>query len=212
MTISSTINYAGGDQHAFERVLSKLSGNNTAKTSGITKSLRLDQDIFSKVEQQASKNGTSFNAEINNMLRKYVEWDMLASTVGMIPIARPVLSEIFQKLLTREQVIDLANSIARLASLDMVLFMKGNLTLESFLSWLKTRMEHGSQVNYAVEDNGHQMRMIFKHDLGENWSIYHKIITEHILYEILRENATIGVEISPTTLVLCFRRINGPTG
>ena len=139
------------------------------------------------------------------MLRKYADWDMLASAVGMIPIAKPVLSEIFQKLLTKEQVIDLANSIARFASVDMALFMKGNLTLESFLSWLKTRMEHCSQVNYVIEDNGHQMRMIFKHDLGENWSIYHKIITEHILYEILRENATIGVEISPTTFVLCIR-------
>lgn len=205
MTISSTINYTSESQHVFERVLSKLNGNNTAKTGSITKSLRLDQDIVSKVEQQASKNGTSFNAEINNMLRKYVEWDMLASAVGMIPIARPVLSEIFQRLLTKEQVIDLADSIARLASLDMVLFMKGNLTLESFLSWLKTRLEYCSKINYAVGDNGHQMRMIFKHDLGENWSIYHKIIIEHILHEILRENATIGVEISPTTLILNFR-------
>lgn len=202
--MSSTINYTSESQHVFERI-SKLSGNNTAKRGSITKSLRLDQDIVSKVEQQASKNGTSFNAEINNMLRKYVEWDMLASTVGMIPIARPVLSEIFQKLLTKEQVIDLANSIARFAIHEMALFMKGNLTLESFLSWLKTRMEHCSEVNYAVEHNGRQMRIMFKHDLGENWSIYHKIITEHILHEILRENTTIGVEISPTTLILNFR-------
>ena len=122
--LNDNIFYAGEVQHTFERVLSRLNGNNIAKTSGITKSLRLDQDIVSKVEQQASKKGISFNAEIDDMLRKYIEWDMFASTVGMIPVARQVISEIFQKLLTREQVTDLANGIARLASLDMVLFMK----------------------------------------------------------------------------------------
>jgi hypothetical protein len=131
---------------------------------------------------------------------------MLASKVGMIPIARPILSEVFQRIMTKEQVINLANNVAKKVICETSHFMNGTLTLESFLSWLKTRMEHCSNVNYAVENNSAnlQIMVIFKHDLGENWSIYHKIILEYIFYEILKKT-NIRVEISDAAIVPYFR-------
>jgi hypothetical protein len=148
---------------------------------------------------------------------------MFESKVGMIPIARPVLMEIFQNIMTKDQVIqladkiaknviretviDLADKVAKNIVSEIVLFTKGSLTLESFLSWLKTRMQHCSAVNYWVEDNYNnispQIKVIFKHDLGENWSLYHKIIIEHIFYEILGQKE-VEIEISGTTISLCF--------
>jgi hypothetical protein len=62
---------------------------------------------------------------------------MLASRIGMIPIARPIVSEIFQNIMTKEQVIDLANYVAKNVIREAAYFMKGNFTLTSFLSWLK---------------------------------------------------------------------------
>jgi len=188
----------------FEKVLSVLS-NNRIKTNSITKSFRLDEDLITKITQEAKNNNTSLNAEINTLLRKYIEWDMLASKVGMIPIAKPVLSEIFQGIMTKE-VIDLANRVAKQAIREIVYFMTANLTLESFLSWLKTRMEHCSELNYVIEKNSitPQIKIIFKHDMGENWSIYHKIILEYIFNEILGMN-TFEINVSNTTLILCFR-------
>lgn len=84
--------------------------------------------------------------------------------------------------------------------------MKGSLTLESFLPWPKTRMEYCSKVNCMIEDNYNninpQIKLIFKHDLGENWSIYHKIILDNIFYEL--GTYTVGIEATPTTLQLYF--------
>ena len=189
-----------------QSVIDVLKGN-TAKTKGVTKSLRLDEDILRKIDQQATNSNNSLNAEINNILRKYVDWDMFASKVGMIPIARPILSEIFQNVMTKEQVIDLADKVAKNIVSEIVLFTKGSLTLESFFSWLKTRMQYCSAVNYWVEDNYNsispQIKVIFKHDMGENWSLYHKIIIEHIFYEILGKKE-VETEISGTTISLCF--------
>jgi len=83
--------------------------------------------------------------------------------------------------------------------------MTANLTLESFSSWLKTRMEHCSELNYVIENSiSPQIKIIFKHDMGENWSIYHKIILEYIFNEILGMN-TFEINASNTTLILCFR-------
>jgi len=44
-----------------------------------------------------------------------------------------VLSEIFQRIMTKEQVIDLANRVAKQAIREIVYFMTANLTLESFI-------------------------------------------------------------------------------
>lgn len=61
----------------FQEVLAALEGgNNIGKIKSITKSFRLDEDIISKIDRRARSNNTSLNAEINNILRKYVEWDM----------------------------------------------------------------------------------------------------------------------------------------
>ncbi len=169
----------------------------------VTKSFRLDEDIVSKIEQHARNNSTSLNAEVNNILRKYIDWDMPASKVGMIPIARPILSEIFQNIMTKQQVIDLANNVAKNVIHETILFMKGNVTLESTLSWIKTRMQHCSEVNYAIDNNVPQIKIMFKHDLGENWSIYHKSILDYTFYELGKYN--VGIEATPTTLILCIK-------
>ena len=191
----------------FQEVLSALNGRNTAmQTKNITKSFRLDEVIVAKIDEQARNNNTSLNAEINNILRRYVDWDMLANKVGMIPIDRPILSKIFQNIMTKEQVIELANNVAKNVILEAARFMKGSLTLESFLSWLKTRMEHCSEVNYVIDDNNtaREIRIIFKHELGENWSLYHKIVTIHIFKKVLHIT-NIEAETSNTMLTLCFK-------
>jgi hypothetical protein len=207
--MSQTMSSSDQDYSEFQRILSAFKAINTKKIKGVTKSFRLDEEIITKIAQQAENNNTSLNTEINNALRRYIEWDMFAGKVGMIPINRPVLSEIFQRMLTKEEVIDLANRIAKNTIPEMVYFMKGNLTLESFLSWLKTRMEHCSELNYTVEENSNsvpQISIIFKHDLGENWSIYHKVITDYIFKEILKIN-TVEIQASTTTLILCLKQI-----
>jgi hypothetical protein len=204
MLTSETNSQAHG---GLQEVLSVLnSGITCKKIKNITKSFRIDEDTITKIDQQARNNNTSLNADINSLLRKYVEWDMLASKVGMIPLARPIVAEIFQSVMTTEQVVKLANDVAKNVIHETAYFMKGNLTLESFLSWLKVRMERCSKLNYTIENNtfNPQIKVIFKHDLGENWSIYHKIVLEYIIHEILRET-DVQVEASGTALILCFR-------
>jgi hypothetical protein len=53
--------------------------------------------------------------------------------------------------------------------------MKNRMYLESFLSWFESRMassftetNHTAKVGYPF--------YVLKHELGENWSLYHRII------------------------------------
>lgn len=90
MLTSTNINRGHND---LQELLYILNGK-AKKTQSTTKSFRLDHDILNKIDQQARSNNTSLNSEINSILRKYVEWDMLVNKVGMIPIAKPIVSEI----------------------------------------------------------------------------------------------------------------------
>ena len=70
---------------------------------------------------------------------------------------------------------------------DIALFMKGDIDLESFLSWFEARMKASSiEVNHNIKNDTHTI--ILKHDLGENWSLYHKTVLELIFREVLDKN------------------------
>lgn len=61
------------------------------------------------------------------------------------------------------------------------------MDVESFLEWFETRMKTSSvEISHQRLDDTSKMHYyIIKHDLGKNWSIYHKAIFEYILQDVL---------------------------
>jgi hypothetical protein len=53
----------------------------------------------------------------------------------MLPIAKPIVYEM-KNIMTREQVIELADRVSKNVTRETAHFMKGSLTLNSFLLWL----------------------------------------------------------------------------
>lgn len=98
---------------------------------------------------------------------------MFEPKVGMIPIAKPIVVEIFKKT-SKEEISSMAVNIGEDVVHDIPLFMKNRMDLESFLSWFETRMASSlTETNQTMQDGYHVY--ILKHELGENWSLYHKI-------------------------------------
>ncbi len=84
---------------------------------------------------------------------------------------------------------------------DLVLFMKNKIDLNSFLSWLELWLKKNSTAgfNHNVEKNSIHT-CIMRHDLGENWSLYHKIVLESVFKETLK----IPIQINITNSTLSF--------
>ena len=171
----------------------------TRATKTIT--FRIDQDLINKIENESKRREINLNRMVNEIFRNYVEWDMLEPQAGMIPVAKAVVAEIFRNM-EKEQVISLAKQVGKNATYDIILFMKkGKVDLDSFLSWLKMWLSKNSTAgfNHTVEDDNIHT-YIMKHDLGENWSLYHKIVLEFIFNEVL--NKPLNISISEE--VVCF--------
>lgn len=164
-------------------------------------SFRIDRGVTQKLQEKAGEENISLNGLINRVLKKYVEWDIyFQSKAGMVPISKPVVKEIFDNLNT-EEVIRIATNVAKKAVYDTALFMKGGkMDPDIFLSWFLLRMQNCSEILKSPEEKGGTNTYVLKHDLGENWSLYHKTVVESIFLEILHKPIHISNTESTITL------------
>ena len=154
---------------------------NPKKTSTMT--FRIDEDVLNKLRSESEHRETSLNTFVNHIFKRYVEWDMYEAKVGMIPIAKPIILELFGNL-TKDHVVDMATRIGKNVVRDTALFMRGDFNLNSFISWFEARMRASSiEINHNIKNNAHTF--IIKHDLGENLSLYHTTVLGLIFREVL---------------------------
>lgn len=156
-------------------------GDKRKKSKTVT--LRIDEDILNELYDEADIDSISLNSLVNSVLKRYVEWNKFDDKASMIPVASPVLKDLFNSL-SKDKVINLAKDKAKDAIYNVILFMNGNVDLDTLISWYVQRMKHCSEISEKNEDNG-TSKIIFKHELGENWSLYHKVILESICHDFL---------------------------
>ncbi len=166
----------------------------------ITKSFRLNAGVVKKLRFQAEHEGMTINSSVNHILLKYVQWDMFEPYSGLVPLAKPVVAELFGKR-SIEEIVEIAARVGKNAVLGAATTIKGKVDLNSFLSFLEAEMNHyGIHIRHNIEGNTHIYTL--KHELGENWSIYFKTVLDSIFNEVLEKH--IETIISKTTLEFKF--------
>ena len=65
------------------------------KTRSIT--FRLDTMVIEELQRDADQGEISLNVLVNQVLRRYVEWDRYENKVGMIPIPKIMLSTLIDE-------------------------------------------------------------------------------------------------------------------
>lgn len=167
-----------------------------------TMSFRLDSKILDKMRAESESQGISLNVLANKIFSRYVDWDMFEPKVGMVPIAKPIVSALFEKL-SKQETVELAKQIGQSIVSDIATFMKGSMDIDSFVSWFVTRMKISDfEMNHTVKDSRHTY--IIKHDLGYNWSLYHKTVLELIFNDMLEKK--IDFEIKDRIMEISFEK------
>jgi len=170
------------------------------KTSTFT--LRIDEGIAKSLQNDSQLQDISLNTLINKILKRYVEWDSYEPKVGMIPMAKPVITTLFN-MMTEEEILDLVSNFGKSVVQDIAYFMKMKSDPDSFLTWFEIRMRRSFvEFNHLQENDRHIY--ILKHDLGYKWSLYHKKILERIFNEIF--NNPVSIVISDFMLTIQFER------
>ena len=166
--------------------------NKTKTSTTKTITFRINEVVLDRLTSESERRGISVNTFANQIFKDFLDWDMLQPKAGMIPIAKPVIVEMFRKM-SEEEVIDLAKRVGRDTIHDIVFFMKQRMNLDSFLSWLEMWAKKNSSIGFShsTEDGVHVC--IMKHDLGEKWSLYHKTVLQTISNDILKRPIDITI-------------------
>lgn len=178
----------------------------TQKTRSIT--FRLDSSVMDEMQREADQKETSLNVLVNQVLKKYTEWDRYESKIGMMPVPKVMLSSLIDKSIAiakdkigvndiepyRAEILKSAAEIAFSIMKDSVLFMKKQYNLWVVLAVLQEYMKvSGINSDHRVED-GRKHVFVIQHELGENWSLF----TKELLMLIFENLANVKVEVSAT--------------
>jgi hypothetical protein len=188
----------------------KDNSSQSRKTRSIT--IRLNSTVIDELQTEADNRQMSLSVLINQILKRYVEWDRYQNSIGMMPVPRAILSNLTDKAISiaesrgvkdvdlyRDELIKQASELAFSLMKDSVLFMKKHYNLEVVLSVLKEYMEaSGIKADHKVEGSRTHI-FIIQHELGENWSLFAKELLA-LIFENLA-NAKAEIDMTPNTTV-----------
>jgi hypothetical protein len=184
----------------------KEEGEVRPKTKSMT--FRISASVLDELQAEAEQQEVSLNVLVNQILRRYNEWDRYESKLGMMPVPKLMLTLLIDKAIEtakksglkemepyRDQIMKEAVNIAYDIMRDEVLFMKRSYNLWTALAVLQEYMKvSGINSDHKVEPGGRHV-FIIQHDLGENWSLF----TKGLLNKIFEELASVRAEISITS-------------
>jgi hypothetical protein len=163
---------------------------------------RIDTNIMDKLRIEAKNREISLNMLVNQIIKSFVDWYVFEPKIGIIPISKPVVIELFKNL-KKDEIIDIATKIGKNAIYDIALFMKSRIDMDSFLEWFEARMKNSSMhISHIVNGRTHTYTM--KHDICLNWSLYNKTILDLIFDEIYRKR--VDISISEGSFTITFEK------
>lgn len=179
--------------------------NKAGKTRSIT--FRLESSIIEELQTEAEYRETSLNVLINQILRRYSNWERYENKMGMLPVPKIMLSRMMDEVMKfgkengiedistfRNLLMKELSQIAFIFLKDSVLLIKKNYNLLTVLEVLEQYMKVvGINSDHRIDEDGKHIYVI-QHKLGENWSLFIK----EFLILIFENLGKVKVDISST--------------
>ncbi len=179
--------------------------NKAGKTRSIT--FRLESSIIEELQTEAEYRETSLNVLINQILRRYSNWERYENKMGMLPVPKIMLSSMMDEVMKfgkengiedismfRNLLMKELSQIAFIFLKDSVLLIKKNYNLLTVLEVLEQYMKVvGINSDHRIDEDGKHIYVI-QHKLGENWSLFIK----EFLILIFENLGKVKVDISST--------------
>jgi hypothetical protein len=186
------------------------------KTRSVT--FRLDSSVIDELQTEADNREISLNVLVNQILKRYSEWDRYENKIGMMPVPKVILSSLIDKAISvakssgikdidryRDEIIKQAAQLAFGLMKDSVLFMKKQYNLWVVLSVLEEYMKvSGIKADHKIEGSRKHV-FIIQHELGENWSLFTKELLALIFQNLANVRADINTTANTTVAEVVLR-------
>jgi hypothetical protein len=196
------------------RTIESVDNGNSVSPASKTRSVtfRLDANVIDELQNEADAKDMSLNVLVNQILRRYVNWDRYETKIGMMPVPKLMLSTLIDESVAvakrsgvneaeivryKNQIVQDAAQIAFSMMKDSVLYMKKQYNLWAVLSVLQEYMKvSGIKSDHTIEGRKHIF--LVQHELGESWSLFTKELLHLIFNELGQARAEIKVTRNTT--------------
>src|SRR5215831_2927339 len=138
-----------------------------------------------KLRREAEQKDVSANTLVNKLIKDHVSWHSTAAKAGFISLRRPFVSKVI-KYLPEQEIISLAEYVAKTENKDSLLLMRKEYSMKSALdlleSWIKI-----SEYPYRHDEtsNGNNKHSyVIQHDMGIKVSIYFATLLQFLFEEL----------------------------
>lgn len=186
------------------------------RTRSVT--FRVDSSVIDELQAESDNREISLNVLVNQVLKRYIEWDRFETKIGMMPVPKAMLSTLIDKSIAiaktegikdidryRDDIIRQAAKIAFDLIKDSVLFMKKQYNLWVVLAVLEEYMKvSGIKSDHRIEGSDRHV-FVIQHELGENWSLFTKELLQLIFENLANMRAEISVTPNTAIATVVFR-------
>ncbi len=162
-----------------------------------TVSYRIDSKILDEVIREANLRDTSPNLLVNQILRRFVEFDRYQNRLGTIPFPKEMLVDIIGAG-DDKYLYALADKAFKFL-LEAVILTQQNQDLGSTLALLKEYVKVGGIACDHMKKNGKDI-IVVQHDMGERTSLFVKNLLSAIFEKFLIERPIF--EMTDSTVIV----------
>jgi hypothetical protein len=125
------------------------------------------------LRHEAEKKDISTNTLVNQIIKEYLNWHSNAAKAGFVAVRRRFVTKVVSNL-SEQEIILLAEYVAKSANKDTMLLMKNEYTVKSALEFLESWIKiSGYPYRHQETNNGQNKHSyVIQHDMGMKWSIY----------------------------------------
>jgi hypothetical protein len=165
--------------------------------------LRISKPVLDSVRKEADNKEISINTLANQIFAHHVEWNNNAAKAGLVAFPKPLLIKLMEGF-TEKQVGELAANIARNHVKNIILLLRKEHSIETFLdvveSWVRAS---GFPFMHELDEELRMHSFVIQHELGKKWSVYLAELYRYVFEELGTEKATF--EVTSTTVIFKIR-------
>ena len=165
------------------------------KSESVT--FRINSKVLNNLRREAEQKDISTNTLVNKLIKDHLNWHSKAAKAGFISVRRPFVSKVI-KYLPEQEIISLAEYVAKTTNKDSILLMKNEYTIKSALDFLESWIKISDYPYRHEETNIGQSKhsYVIQHDMVSTYlaSLY------QFLFDELGQNKRIEFDKTENTL------------
>jgi hypothetical protein len=175
------------------------SSTTRGKSESVT--FRIESNTLKNLRHEAEQKDISTNTLVNQIIKDHLNWHSNAAKAGFISIRRPFVSKVI-KHLPEQEIISLAEYVAKTTNKDSILLMKNEYTIKSALDFLESWIKISGYPYRHEKTNNDQKKhsYVIQHDMGMKVSLYLASLCQFLFDELGQNKRRIEFDKTENTL------------